>query len=151
GRWRGGARREGGAGGGARWGVGAGGECAGGSAGGGAPPPRLDYRRPAAHAIVGREHRAVREAVGVIDMSLMAKLIVQGPGAAAVLSRLSANDVLLGPGRLVYTQWLNETGGIIADVTVTWLGADKILGGARDINPPRKQPPRRTAEPGRPG
>ena len=62
----------------------------------------LDYRRPASHAIVGREHAAVREAVGVIDMSLMAKLIVQGPDAATVLSRLSANDVLLatGPARL---------------------------------------------------
>ena len=50
----------------------------------------------------GASTRAVREAVGVIDMSLMAKLIVQGPDAAAVLSRLSANDVLLaaGPARL---------------------------------------------------
>ena len=44
---------------------------------------RLDYQRPAAHAIVGHEHAAVREAVGVIDMSLMAKLIVQGPDAAS--------------------------------------------------------------------
>ena len=51
-----------------------------------APGPSLDYRRPASHAIVGREHAAVREAVGVIDMSLMAKLIVQGPDAAAVLA-----------------------------------------------------------------
>ena len=74
------------------------------------PPAVLDYRRQDSHAIVAREHAAVREAVGVLDMSLMAKLIVQGPDAATVLSRLSANDVTLGPGRLVYTQWLN-TGG----------------------------------------
>jgi glycine cleavage system aminomethyltransferase T len=40
----------------------------------------------------------------MLDMSLMAKLVVQGPAAAAVLSRLSANDVTRGPGRLVYTQ-----------------------------------------------
>jgi 4-methylaminobutanoate oxidase (formaldehyde-forming) len=105
-----------------------------------APVTRLDYRRPAAHAIVGREHAAVREAVGVIDMSLMAKLIVQGPDAATVLSRLSANDVLLGPGRLVYTQWLNETGGIIADVTVTWLEAEKFLVVASDIIHRRVEP-----------
>ncbi len=58
-----------------------------------APGATMDYRRQASHAIVGREHRAIREAVGVIDMTLMAKLIVQGPDAAAVLSRLSANDV----------------------------------------------------------
>ena len=40
----------------------------------------------------------MREAVGLLDMSLMAKLLVQGPDAGAVLSRLSANDVLAGPG-----------------------------------------------------
>ena len=102
--------------------------------------PRLDYRRPASHAIVGCEHAAVREAVGVIDMSLMAKLIVQGPDAAAVLSRLSANDVLLAPGRLVYTQWLNESGGIIADVTVTWLDEEKFLVVASDIIHRRIEP-----------
>src|SRR5215471_18963683 len=125
---------------GAHFGVSAGWEYAEWFADGEAPVPGLDYRRPAAHAIVGREHAAVREAVGVIDMSLMAKLIVQGPGAAAVLSRLSANDVLLGPGRLVYTQWLNESGGIIADVTVTWLEAEKFLVVASDIIHRRIEP-----------
>jgi 4-methylaminobutanoate oxidase (formaldehyde-forming) len=101
---------------------------------------RLDYRRPASHAIAGREHAAIREAVGVIDMSLMAKLIVQGPDAGAVLSRLSANDVLLAPGRLVYTQWLNESGGIVADVTVTWLEEEKFLVIASDIIHRRIEP-----------
>src|SRR5439155_1137095 len=66
---------------GAHFGVSAGWEYAEWFADGEAPVPRLDYRRPASHAIVGREHAAVREAVGVIDMSLMAKLIVQGPDA----------------------------------------------------------------------
>jgi Aminomethyltransferase folate-binding domain/FAD dependent oxidoreductase central domain len=65
------------------------------------PESTLDYRRQASHPIVEREHLAVREAVGVIDMSLMAKLVVQGPAAAAVLSRLSANDVTREVGRLV--------------------------------------------------
>jgi len=68
-----------------------------------APAPRLDsarldWGRPASHAVVGREHAAVREAAGLLDMSLMAKLVVQGPDAAAVLSRLSANDVTAGSG-----------------------------------------------------
>ena len=62
-----------------------------------APAASLDFRRQDSHPVVGREHAAVREAVGVLDMSLMAKLMVQGPGAAAVLSRLSANDVTRGP------------------------------------------------------
>ncbi len=53
-----------------------------------APAASLDFRRQDSHAVVGREHAAVREAVGVLDMSLMAKFLVQGPDAAAVLSRL---------------------------------------------------------------
>ena len=89
---------------------------------------------------MGREHAAVREAAGLLDMSLMAKFLVQGPGAAAVLSRLSANDVTAGLGRLVYTQWLNEAGGIVADVTVTWLEPDKFLVIASDLIHRRIEP-----------
>jgi heterotetrameric sarcosine oxidase gamma subunit len=113
------------------------------------PAPALDYRRQASHRIVGREHRAVREAVGVLDMSLMAKLVVQGPDAAAVLSRLSANDVTQGPGRIVYTQWLNANGGIVADVTVTCLGPAQFLVVASDIIHRRIEPLiRRETRPG---
>jgi 4-methylaminobutanoate oxidase (formaldehyde-forming) len=113
------------------------------------PEPRLDFSRPGAHEIVGREHAAVRDAVGMLDMSLMAKLLVQGPGAAAVLSRLSANDVTAGLGRLVYTQWLNEAGGIIADVTVTWLEPEKFLVIASDLIHRRIEPLiRRATRPG---
>jgi heterotetrameric sarcosine oxidase gamma subunit len=101
---------------------------------------RLDWGRPAAHEVVGREHAAVREAAGLLDMSLMAKFLVQGPGAAVVLSRLSANDVTARLGRLVYTQWLNEAGGIVADVTVTWLEPDKFLVIASDLIHRRIEP-----------
>jgi glycine cleavage system aminomethyltransferase T/glycine/D-amino acid oxidase-like deaminating enzyme len=105
-----------------------------------APATRLNYGRPDSHALVGREHATVREAVGVLDMSLMAKLIVQGPDAAAVLSRLSANDVTLAAGRIVYTQWLNTAGGIVADVTVTRLEEEKFLVVASDIIHRRIEP-----------
>ncbi len=104
------------------------------------PAPLMDYRRQPSHEIVGREHRAIREAVGVIDMSLMAKLIVQGPDAAAVLSRLSANDVAREVGRLVYTQWLNPAAGIIADLTVTRLDEARFLVVASDIIHRRVEP-----------
>lgn len=100
----------------------------------------MAYRRQASHDIVRREHDAIREAVGVIDMSLMAKLVVAGPHAAAVLGRLSANDVSREVGRLVYTQWLNPAGGIIADVTVTRLGDEKFLVVASDIIHRRIEP-----------
>ncbi len=114
-----------------------------------APEPRLDWGRPGSHEIVGREHAAVREAAGMLDMSLMAKLLVQGPDAAAVLSRLSANDVTAAIGRLVYTQWLNEAGGIVADVTVTWLEPEKFLVIASDVIHRRIEPLiRRATRPG---
>ncbi len=104
------------------------------------PAPVMDYRRQASHDIVGAEHRAIREAVGVIDMSLMAKLIVQGPDAAAVLSRLSTADVASEAGRLVYTQWLNTAGGIVADVTVTRLDEARFMVVASDIIHRRIEP-----------
>ena len=104
------------------------------------PAPVMAYRRQASHDIVGAEHRAIREAVGVIDMSLMAKLIVQGPDAAAVLSRLSTADVARETGRLVYTQWLNTAGGIVADVTVTRLAETRFMVVASDIIHRRIEP-----------
>jgi 4-methylaminobutanoate oxidase (formaldehyde-forming) len=95
--------------------------------------PALSFGRPASFELVRAEHAAVREAVGVIDMSLMAKFIVAGPDAAAVLSRLSANDVAREAGRIVYTPWLNSAGGIVADLTVTRLSDDRFMVVASDI------------------
>lgn len=80
-----------------------------------------------------REHRAIREAVGMIDMSLMANILVQGHDAEAVLNRLSANDVSVPVGRVVYTQWLNPKGGIEADVTVTRLAEDRFMVVSTDL------------------
>ena len=65
------------------------------------------------------EHRAVREAVGVMDMSFMAKILVQGPGAEALLNTVSVSNVSVPIGKIVYTQWLTPKGGIWTDVTVT--------------------------------
>jgi 4-methylaminobutanoate oxidase (formaldehyde-forming) len=113
------------------------------------PEATLDFRRQQSHPIVQREHEAIRHAVGMMDMSLMAKFIVQGPAAAAVLSRMSANDVTAGVGRIVYTQWLNAAGGIVADVTVTWLEPEKFLVVSSDVIHRRIEPMiRRAARPG---
>ena len=73
------------------------------------------------------EHLAVRNAVGIIDKSFMAKFIVEGPGAERVLNRVSANSVSKGIGRNIYTQWLNERGGIVADLTITRLAEQRYL------------------------
>jgi len=75
----------------------------------------------------------VREAVGVMDMTLMSKFSVVGVDAAAVLNRLSTADVDREVGRVVYTQWLDRTGGIQADLTVTRLALDRFLVVASDV------------------
>ncbi|MGA0092618.1 MAG: FAD-dependent oxidoreductase, partial [Candidatus Nanopelagicales bacterium] len=72
------------------------------------------------------EHRAVREGVGLMDMSFMAKFLVQGPDAGAALERISANRVDGDPGVITYTQWLNEAGRLEADLTVTKLDDDRF-------------------------
>jgi glycine cleavage system aminomethyltransferase T/glycine/D-amino acid oxidase-like deaminating enzyme len=73
------------------------------------------------------EHRAVRETAGLIDQSSFGKFLLQGRDAEAVLNRICANDVAVADGRVVYTPWLNERGGIEADVTVTRLARDSFL------------------------
>ncbi len=78
------------------------------------------------------EHRAVRQGVGLMDMSFMAKLLVEGPDAAAVLDRVSAGAVAGAVGVIVYTQWLDDDGRIQADLTVTRLGEQRFLVVASD-------------------
>lgn len=73
------------------------------------------------------EHRAVRERVGLFDQTSFGKLLLQGPDAEAVLQRVCAADVAVEPGRVVYTQWLNERGGIESDLTVTRIDAHRYL------------------------
>ena len=73
------------------------------------------------------EHRGVRAQVGLFDQSSFAKFRLEGPDAARVLNRVCTNNVDVRPGRIVYTQWLNERGGIEADLTVTRLGEDSFF------------------------
>lgn len=79
-----------------------------------------------------REHRTVREDVGMIDLSFMAKFVVSGPGAGAVLDHLSVGFVDGPAGLITYTQWLNDAGLIEADLTVTKLGPDRFVVVASD-------------------
>jgi 4-methylaminobutanoate oxidase (formaldehyde-forming) len=65
------------------------------------------------------EARAVRERAGLIDLSSFGKIAVEGPGALSLLQRASANDIDRPIGSVVYTQWCDKRGGIVADVTVT--------------------------------
>jgi glycine cleavage system T protein len=67
------------------------------------------------------EHMAMREGVGLLDMSSFGKIRVEGPDACAFLQRLCANQMDVPEGRIVYTQMLNARGGIECDLTVTRL------------------------------
>jgi glycine cleavage system aminomethyltransferase T/glycine/D-amino acid oxidase-like deaminating enzyme len=73
------------------------------------------------------EHQAAREGVILMDMSFMAKFLVQGKDAGKVLNHVSANDVDGAQGVITYTQWLNEDGKLEADLTVTKLGDDEYF------------------------
>lgn len=70
------------------------------------------------------EHLAVRETVGLFDQSSFAKFRLEGRDAMTVLNRVCANNVDVRVGRLVYSQWLNEKGGIEADLTMTRIAED---------------------------
>ncbi len=69
-----------------------------------------------------REAQAVRDRAALIELSPFTKIDVSGAQALALLQYLCANDIDMDMGRTVYTQMLNRSGGIEADVTVTRCG-----------------------------
>ncbi len=95
--------------------------------------PRSDgWERPDWFERVGEEHRAVRERVGMIDLTSFGKIQVEGPGALPLLQRVCANDVDRPIGAAVYGQFLDRRGGMVADVTITRLAEQRfrVLTGA---------------------
>ncbi|MDG2111495.1 MAG: FAD-dependent oxidoreductase, partial [Actinomycetota bacterium] len=72
------------------------------------------------------ECEAARTAVALFDQSSFAKFNVIGRDAAQVLNQVSCADVDVEPGRGVYTQWLNDRGGIEADLTVNRIADDRF-------------------------
>jgi glycine cleavage system aminomethyltransferase T/glycine/D-amino acid oxidase-like deaminating enzyme len=92
----------------------------------------LSWGRPHWFGYWESEHQATRNGVIVMDMSFMAKFLVQGKDAARELERISANQVAAEPGRITYTQWLNERGTLEADLTVTMLDDDLFFVVASD-------------------
>jgi 4-methylaminobutanoate oxidase (formaldehyde-forming) len=90
------------------------------------------WGREAWHGANAVEHRAVRKRVGMFDLTSFAKFLVHGDDAADVLDVVSAGAVNGPVGRSVYTQWLNDDGGIEADLTVSRVGDDSfwVIGGA---------------------
>src|ERR671924_1809470 len=80
---------------------------------------------PVQYAGILDEHRRVRSAVGLFDVSHMGEFEVEGPGALAALQRLTTNDVAaLEEGQVQYSLYCTPHGGIVDDLTVYPLGAD---------------------------
>ncbi|NBU24894.1 MAG: FAD-dependent oxidoreductase, partial [Gammaproteobacteria bacterium] len=86
----------------------------------------VTFRRSSAHAHVAAECRAVRDAVGMIEISNYGKFEVTGPDAERWLGRIMANKVP-AVGRVVLTPMLNERGKLIGDFTMCRMGPQRFL------------------------
>ena len=86
------------------------------AAGGWVKPPHFD--------IVAEECKALRERVGIVDMTGFGKIEFKGPGALPLLNRLAISEMDKPVGAVIYTQMCNDRGGILADVTITRLADD---------------------------
>ena len=98
--------------------------------------------------IQGGEHQALRQGVGLFDLSAFAKIGISGAGALDFLQYIAANRIDRPEGVVVYTSMLNKRGGIECDLTVTRLEHERFLvlsggsTGARDLAWLRRQAPR---------
>lgn len=87
--------------------------------------------------IVGAEHLATRERVGMYDMNSLTKVEMTGPGSLALLQRLTTGNMDKSIGSVTYTLMLDERAGIKSDMTVARLGPDRFqigCNGPRDVD-----------------
>ena len=83
--------------------------------------------------IQGAEHLATRDRAALYDLTPFAKFEITGPGVVAYLQNLCANNINQPVGKVIYTAMLNDSGGIMCDLTVSRLAAEKywvITGGS---------------------
>jgi aminomethyltransferase len=86
------------------------------------------WEMPLQYAGTLAEHHAVRDAVGVFDVSHLGRFAVDGPDAEALVGRMLCNDLgRIAPGRAQYTLMLTPTGGVIDDIIVWWLAPGRII------------------------
>jgi len=95
--------------------------------GGVKPAYEYSYGRQNWFPCADYEAKQLMAGCAFFDQSSFAKYSVEGRDACKILNRLSAANVDVEPGRIVYTQWLNERGGIEADLTVTRLAEDRFM------------------------
>lgn len=91
------------------------------------PYYEYSYGRQNWFELSAEEHHAIRNTVGLFEQSSFSKILVQGRDAERILNRICTADMSVANGKCVYTQWLNERGGIEADLTVTRLTDEQYL------------------------
>ena len=90
--------------------------------------PFAGYNMPVQYSGLKKEHAAVREAAGMFDVSHMGEFFVEGPDALDFLQKVTSNDVSkLIPGKIQYSCFPNEDGGIVDDLLVYCFSADQFL------------------------
>jgi glycine hydroxymethyltransferase len=90
--------------------------------------PFAGWEMPVWYTSVSEEHRAVRTAAGLFDVSHMGVLEVQGPGARAFLERVTTNDVMaLRVGESQYTYLLDPEGRVLDDLIIYALAPDRYM------------------------
>jgi len=85
---------------------------------------QYSFRRNDVHDIIGIECKAVREAVGIMDISAFTKVKISGPDAATYLDRLVANKLPQKVGGIALTHVMNRLGRIELETTVVKLADD---------------------------
>jgi len=86
------------------------------------------WEMPVQYRSIRAEHCAVRKSVGLFDVSHMGQIQLTGPAAQAFCQQMTANDVeRIEPCQAQYTLLLNEQGGVIDDLIVYWLEAERFL------------------------
>ena len=86
------------------------------------------WEMPVQYAGIVEEHRTVRTSVGLFDVSHMGEFEVDGPHALAALQSLTTNDVsALDIGQVQYAALCYPDGGIVDDLTVYRLGAERYM------------------------
>ena len=73
------------------------------------------------------EHKAVRNSVGLFDLSSFGKIRLSGKDSEDFLQKICGNNIAVPVGKIVYTQFLNDDGGIESDVTITRLSSDEFV------------------------
>ncbi len=95
---------------------------------GGKMIPFAGFNMPVRYSSDIEEHMAVRESVGVFDVSHMGEFYLNGPGVLDLIQKVSANDAsVLYNGKIQYSYLPNETGGVVDDLLVYRIDEDEYM------------------------